>query len=454
MTKAFDTLLQKNPNMTFLDVLVPDMFGILRGKRLPYDSRDKAINNQVMLPFSAVLQNSRGGNSPLVTEVDDLGDPDFFVQIDDKTLSPCPWLQQETAVVLGGFINGDGTPHATNIRAQLQGLVKRLFDDFGLTPVVALELEFSLLERDKNNAPKVARARKSNAPADSSDTYGTTVLNEHEAFFTELHQTFTQMGLPSDAYSKEYGSGQFEINLAHHDDILKACDEATLMRLAVREVARNHGYVATFMSKPFEEDEGNGMHVNISLVDKGGKNVFAGNDYPHPQAPISKTLLNAIAGLQQTTDDCMMLFSTTMNAWRRLVPDTYAPINRAWGVNNRSVGLRVPYATEKSIRLEHRLAGADANPYTVCMGVLLGIHHGLKNNLSPSPIIDDGDDKNDNDLPLTFIDALRHFEKSTTIADYLDPRFLELYTKVRLSEYHKFQAQVTKQDHNWYLDTF
>ena len=457
MTNSIAQFFKDNSDMTFLDVFMPDMFGILRGKRLPAENYDKVLKGGMMLPMSAVLQTSRGLNSELVTEISQLGDPDFPVQVSESTIVPCPWTKQPTAMVLGGLLNTDNTPHAVNIRAHLQGLVERIKSDFGYTPVVALELEFTLVERNGEIPPNVAKSRKNGLPSDCADTYGVTVLNNHEALFEDLHKIFADMGLPADAYSKEYGSGQFEINLSHHDDVLRACDEAVYLRMAIREVARNHGYIATFMSKPFENDEGNGMHVNMSLVDKDGTNVFAGDDYPHDQAPISNTLLHAIGGLQQTTDDCMMLYTTTMNAWRRLVPDSYAPINRSWGVNNRAVGFRVPISNAKSVRVEHRIAGADANPYMVCMGVLMGIHHGLNNAIKPSKIQTTGDrskPSTDAPLPLSFIEAMQCFEQSKIIPTYLDAKFLDYYKTARLTEYRHFQAQVTRQDYDWYLDVY
>ena len=457
MTTTLAQFFKDNPNMAFLDVFMPDMFGILRGKRIPAQNYQKVIDGNMMLPMSAVLQTSLGLNSELVTKISELGDPDFPVQVDENTITPCPWAKQPTATVLGGLCTIDGTPHATNIRTHLQNLVNRIKADFGYTPVTALELEFTLLEGDGVQPPKIAKSRTNGLPSNQADTYGVTVLNNHEDLFADLHATFEAMGLPADAYSKEYGRGQFEINLNHHDDLLRACDEAVLLRMAVREVARKHGYLATFMSKPFEDDEGNGMHVNMSLVDEKGNNIFAGDDYPHDQAPISNTLLHAIAGLQQTTDDCMMLFSTTMNGWRRLVPDSYAPINRSWGVNNRAVGFRVPISNAKSIRLEHRIAGADANPYLVCMGILIGIHQGLQTQQQPSTIVTTGDRSvpcDDAPLPFNFVDAMACFETSEMIASYLDSQFLDYYITARKTEHRHFQAQVTEQDYDWYLDTY
>ena len=147
----------------------------------------------------------------------------------------------------------------------------------------------------------------------------------------------------------EYAPGQFEITLEHRADALRAVDEAVLFKRAVRGVARRHGRIASFMAKPFAHLAGTGMHLHASLADRSGGNAFAAED------PAGTPLLrHAIGGLRSTLADGMAVFAPHANSYRRFRAMSYAPVAPTWGVNNRSVSLRVPAGPPASRHVEHQ----------------------------------------------------------------------------------------------------
>ncbi|TIT44154.1 MAG: glutamine synthetase, partial [Mesorhizobium sp.] len=163
-----------------------------------------------------------------------------------------------------------------------------------------------------------------------------------------------------------YAPGQYELTLNYRNDVMRAADDLVMLKRLVRAQARRHGVTACFMAKPIEKYAGSGMHFHVSLQDKAGKNVFAeasGETWSLP-------LLRGLGGLIQTMAESMLVFAPHANSWRRFVSQSYAPVAPTWGVNNRSVALRVPAGDAKNRRIEHRPSGVDANPYLVAATVL------------------------------------------------------------------------------------
>ena len=142
-----------------------------------------------------------------------------------------------------------------------------------------------------------------------------------------------------------------------------ACDHAILLKRAIKAVARQHGFVACFMAKPFEEEAGSGMHIHMSFYDKMNKNLFSKNKKEHAVPPYSDILRHAIGGLKKTMSESTAIFAPNANSYRRLRPDMFAPVEPNWGANHRNVSIRIPVSDAKNLRFEHRVAGADANPY-------------------------------------------------------------------------------------------
>ena len=219
--------------------------------------------------------------------------------------------------------------------------------------------------------------------------------------------------MPVSATSKEYAPGQFEANLKHQSDARHAADHAVLLQQIVKAAARANGFDATFMAKPYTDRAGNGLHIHLSLLDANGRNISTTERQKAPR------LRHAIGGLQAAMARSMALFAPSVNSYRRFQPDMFAPVNRRWGVNNRSAGMRVPAGPSEARRIEHRVAGADANPYLALAAVLAGVHHGLEKQLDPgAPAVGNVSREPDLSLPFTIDDALARLEQASILPAY------------------------------------
>ena len=182
--------------------------------------------------------------------------------------------------------------------------------------------------------------------------------------------------IPADTAISETGLGQFEINLMHSDDALRAADDTWLFKMMVKGLARRHGFAASFMAKPYPEYSGNGLHTHFSLLDRDGNNVFDNG------GPEGTTMLhNAVAGCLAAMHDCTLIFAPHANSYDRLVPGMHAPTGIAWAYENRTAAVRIPSGSSAARRIEHRVAGGDVNPYLMLAAILgaalIGIEDGI-----------------------------------------------------------------------------
>ena len=198
------------------------------------------------------------------------------------------------------------------------------------------------------------------------------------------------------------------------------------------------------MAKPHHDWPGSGMHLHASLIDKNGQNVFAGD-------PISPLFRNAIGGLQSTMSDFMAIWAQSANAYRRYVPKNYVSLTAHWGLNNRNVALRIPRATGPGTRVEHRVAGADANPYLVLAAILAGMRHGIANKVEPGPMANgDVNGTPAPELPTIWFNVLERFRASDVVRDAFGAEFQKVYYSLKQTERTEFERVVTSLDHAWY----
>jgi glutamine synthetase len=215
-------------------------------------------------------------------------------------------------------------------------------------------------------------------------------------------------------------------------------------------VALRHGCEATFMAKPWADQAGNGFHVHVSFNDAAGNNLCAADD---PEG--SDLLRHAIGGMKALMADCMAILAPNANSYRRFKANSYAPVAPTWGVNNRTVSLRVPAGPPPTRHVEHRVAGADANPYLVLAALLACAHHGISNRIDPGPaVVGDGyaaAAKEKVRLPTDWCASVNMFEASDVLRDYLGERFVEMFVSVKRTEQARFAEVVTALDYDWYL---
>jgi glutamine synthetase len=364
---------------------------------------------------------------------------------------PSPWLRQgRQAQLLMSMHEPDGGPFFADPRHVLAAQLERLRSR-GLNPVVAVEMEFYLIDRERDALGMVQPpcSPATGERASQSQLYSINELDEYADFLEEIQDTARVQGLPLDTTLKECAPGQFEINLIHCDDAMIACDSAVLLKRLIKGVALAHGFEATFMAKPYGLEAGNGTHVHISLLDEAGNNVFAAAD-GNPLG--TAKLRQAIAGLIELMPASMAMFAPNINSFRRFQPGLYVPMAPNWGFDNRSVALRIPSGPNAARRIEHRVAGADANPYLLLATLLAGIDHGLAAELTPPPpVIGNAYDQCEPSLTNSWYRALELLEGSRPLNDALGADFVHVYLTNRRAERNHALQNVSRLEYDWYL---
>lgn len=442
----------KHPEIDAIDIIFTNMCGVPRGKRLRQHEVLGVYKAGRFLPGSVVIVDITGRDTEETGLVWEDGDADRQVWPIPGTLVPSPWAGPKAAQFLTGFYELDGTPNDLDPRHVLGAVIDRMAG-LGYTPDVAVELEFYLVDakRGKDGRPRPARSPVTGETPSDIQVYGLTEMDDFRPFFDDLYAAADAQGLPLEAAISEYAPGQFEMTLAHRPDALRACDEAIMHKRMVRAVAARHGMEATFMAKPFEASAGNGMHLHASLLDAAGKNAFASDE---PQG--TPLLAHAIAGMQATMADAFLIFAPNANSYRRFKANSYAPIAPTWGVNNRTVSFRVTAGPAPTRHVEHRIGGADANPYLAMAAMLAGMCHGIENKLDPgAPVVGNGYEAKVDAPPMpgNWFAAVERFEQSALMQEYLGARFVKMYSIVKRTEQERFFATVPVLDYEWYLRT-
>lgn len=447
--------LEQYPDLAVADMLAPDMNGILRGKQLTPAGLRKLYSEGVRLPASIYLLDWTGRSVPPIGFGTSDGDPDWYCHPVPYTLRPVPWARRKAAQVLTSMADEHGAPHWADPRHLVARAAEPL-TALGLRPVIAIEYEFYLVDRDAalSGTIRPATAPRHGWRASGTNVYGLDELDDFDDLLADVQEACSVQDIPIDTFVAEYAPGQFEVNLTHVDDPVLACDHAILLERAIKEVAKRHGVIATFMAKPLIEMTGSGLHVHVSLLDKAGRNVFAGPLDKTLNRPMSDTLRHAIGGLVQTLPEAMAIFAPNANSYRRLMPGAYAPVNTHWGGDNRTLCLRIPPSDDTGTRIEHRAAGADANPYLVTAAVLAGIHHGISNRIEPPPpCTGDAALEPGAALPSRWEEALGLFSRSEVLPRYLGELYCRCFHDCRRFEADAFHAHIDPLEYEWYLRT-
>jgi glutamine synthetase len=435
-----------HPEVEFLDAFIIDVNGNAIGKRIPWQEGRKVFEGGLAFSACAPLLDCRGRGHDAGGKGASDGDPDGIALPLSGTLVPVPWASAPTAQIMCSMrAYVDQSPLWFDQRVVLQGLVDQCRAQ-GLHPVMACELEFYLydLERGDTGALHLARNPRTGLPPGKPTNLSLDSVEELSALFGQVEESARAQHIPLSNALAEYGIGQFELNLHHVDDPLLAADHAALLRRLIRGVARAHDMGATFIAKPFKDQPGNGMHVHISLVDDAGRNRFAG-------AEGKQLLRQAIAGMQALMFDSVPLYAPNFNSFRRYL-GPYVPNTTAWGHNNRSVAFRVPAAEESAMRIEHRVAGADASPHLVVAGVLAGVLHGISNKLTPTEPIDGRPvATKDPEFPQGIWAALERLSKSELLARYIPKRYLDAYVQLKRGELNTLFEDISVRELDFYL---
>ena len=442
--------LDAHPGIESFHLIWTDLVGIQRGKILRRDELVPAWRDGRFLPISALVLDATGQDIPETGLVFDEGDRDLLLWPAPGSMVTIPWASAPAAQYIASTRDLDGKPHYADPRNALESMVAR-YQEFNMTPVGAVEVEFFLMDRESAFAgkPMAPKALTNGARPQHYQAYHLQDLDDFAPFFQDLYAFAAIQDLPAKTLISEYAPGQMEIVLRHRNDVLKACDEGIMLKRLIKATAEKHGLVATFMAKPYSEWSGSGMHIHVSLADEAGKNLFAAADPAD-----NPLLLNALGGLKASMAEAMLIFAPNANSYRRFRRNSYAPVSASWGVNNRTVSLRIPAGASETCHIEHRPAGADANPYLVMAAILAGMHYGITEKLDPgNPVTGNGYEKRAKYIPGNWYEAIDAFWRAPILKDYFGKPFVDTFCTLKEVEADRFFAEPTERDFEWYLRT-
>lgn len=439
--------LKEHPEVRTIRVAAADLNGVARGKRIPARFANKVFTEGTRFPFSVMNLDIWGEDiedSPLVFET---GDCDGLLMPTERGFMPMPWLDAPTALLPIWMFHMDGRPYAGDPRQALARVMER-YKARGLTPVVATELEFFLID-DSGTKLRVPPSPRSGKRRTGGEILSLRALDAFDEFFTALYEACEEMDIPADTAISEAGPGQFEINLMHQPDPLKAADDTWLFKMLVKGLARRYGFAASFMAKPYDLWSGNGMHTHFSILDAAGRNIF--NDGTEKG---SEQLRQAIAGCLAALPGSTLIFAPHENSYDRLVPNAHAPTGIGWAYENRTAALRIPSSGPVARRIEHRVAGGDVNPYLMIAAILGAALIGLEDEMpAEDPIVGNAYAQGLAQLPATWNLAINRFDDCPYIRRIFDAELIGNFLMTKRQEIH-YMAELSDQEQTeLYLDT-
>lgn len=439
--------LAQHPDVELIEIFILDSNGVPRGKLLHREELLAVYETGRPMP-STILNLSLSGDDVEETGlVWDVGDIDCRAYPLSGSLVRLPWRRMPTGAVQLQMHPTQGLPAAVaDPRGLLERLVGQLEAD-GLYPVMACELEFYLLDAapGPDARPLAARDTDGRRPR-QTQVYGLRELEQIEPFLVDLYAACRAQGIPARTAISEYAPSQVEITL-QHGPALEAMDHAVRYKRIVKGVANQHGMSACFMAKPFTDLAGSGMHMHLSFANAEGRNLFAAEDRAGTPA-----LRHAVGGLLECLVPSQLLFCPNANSFRRFQSRSYAPVGMTWAVDNRTVSLRVPGGPPSSRHIEHRISGADANPYLSAAAILAAAHLGVRKTIDPGPPVEgNGYAQAGRLLPTDWLSAIDSLARSGWAQEAFGAEFLKVYLAIKRAEYRAFAGEVSEQDWRWYL---
>jgi glutamine synthetase len=418
-------------NIEDVEAFVPDMAGAARGKLIP---AAKFGTGELKLPEGIFAQTVSGN---YVDNKDNVEDRDMLLWPDPSTLRPVPWASDPAASIFLDCYRRDDSPVETSPRWVLRNVLK-LYEEKGWTPVVAPEVEFYLINphSDANQEVEPPEGRLGWTER-SKQPYSIDTMNDFDPFINDVYAYCEAQNIRIDTLSQEMGPAQFELNF-FHGNAIELADQVFLFKRTVREAAIAHEMHATFLAQPISDEAGSSLHIHQSVVDEDGNNIFANED-----GSDSDLFMSYIGGLQKYMREALLIFAPYSNSYRRFLNYWASPVNLAWAVDNRTVGLRVPDSGPNARRVENRLAGSDVNPYLAIAATLACGYLGMIEGASPDEPIEGSA----YDLPFSLhrflYAAIDAFEASEAMKKTLGEQFVNIYSSIKKDECREFQEIVT-----------
>lgn len=437
---GIDAFLEENPELQYVDCVFADLCGVVRGKRIAREALRATFETGLAIPYTIYFLDARGElDEAIAAAVAKRGIEGIAWPV-PGTLARVIWSQRPHGQVLMTLCDAKGHPYFGEPRNVLERVVGR-FDSLELIPSVACTFEFYLFdrERSKNGVPQPPAV----AADPATTVYGITDVDRFDGVLTGIAEAADVQGLPPLTITTEAVPGRFKVALGATDAV-RAGDHAVLLRQIVRAVARKRGLDATFMAKPYLALPGSALHVAVGIEHRTGRDVFA----DAPGKGLGEAARAALGGLQAVMADSIALLAPNANAYRRFGA-AGAARNKRWGVNNATTSLNI---VGDPRRIEHRVAGADANPYLVLAAVLAGIHHGMSEGLDAgSPFEGNAAAFVDQTMSFAVDAALVALENASVLREYLGPLYVDLYCATKRAELDRFRNHIPAHEYDWYL---
>jgi glutamine synthetase len=415
-------------------LLYPDVHGVARGKDIPLAEFHRIAADGIA--FCAAVMTTDLRHTPVVGG--EQGYRDLVARPDLGTLRVSSW-QPGVALCIADLHALDGPPLGVCLRGALRRVVSA-YDELGLSPVAGPELEFFLLERDTSGVLK-------RYVDELSRVYTVGYVSDPRGIVLEMLHACAELGLGAFAANHEYMNSQYEINVSHSPAV-DAADRAFLLKAAVKDIAAREGLLATFMGKPFNDQGGSGFHFHLS-IEADGENAFAAG------AELSTLARRVAAGILEHATGLMALLAPTVNAYKRIVPDSLAPTRANWGHDNRTAFIRVPKERGAATRLEIRVGDGTANAHLALAALLAAGLDGIRRELEPpEPVSGDSytlpGDAAGAPLPRDLSFALDALEADETLRGALGGELIGAFAALKRFEVERFSRWVT----DWELDEY
>ena len=426
-----------------LRIIYADVLGITRSKDLLVSQLEKAAGHGPAFCQGVWVTTTQGGVIDAEGIAGD-GLQDLITQLDPATIHPMPW-EPGVAYAVADALNPDMTPNLFSPRTVLRKVIAE-YEKLGLVPVVGPELEFYIADRVEGGGYKRSLER-------TGRVYTTGSLVDPKGTFLHLIRMLDQLNIGVFAGNHEFSPGQYEINL-WHSEAMDAADRTFLFKTSIKDIVHREGQLATFLGKPWSDEGGSGFHLHFSVTDKAGKNLM------HEGTELSTVAKQMIAGLTANANALTAFTNPTVNAFKRLGPDTLAPFRANWGYDNRSTMVRIPPERGSGTRLEVRVGDGAANPYLVIAGILAAGLDGIVRKLDcPEPAVGMAyDNEAAPTLPATFTEALDALEGNQRMQEHMSTGLIGIFLALKRDEIERYTAAVkdpaTRDVTDWELQEY
>jgi len=410
-----------------LRIIYSDVLGITRSKDILVSQLEKIAGHGPAFCQGIWVTNTQGDVLDAEGIAGD-GLQDFITQLDPDTIHELPW-EPGVAYAIGDALNPDSSPNMFSPRTVLRKVIAE-YEKLGLVPVVGPELEFYIADRVEGGGFKRSLERAGRA-------YTTGSLVDPKGTFLHLMRMLDQLNIGVFAGNHEFSPAQYEINL-WHSEAMDAADRTFLFKTSIKDIVNREGQHATFLGKPWSDEGGSGFHLHFSVTDKQGKNLM------HEGDELSEVAKQMIAGLCENANALTAFTNPTVNAFKRLGPDTLAPYRANWGYDNRSTMVRIPPERGSGTRLEVRVGDGAANPYLVIAGILAAALDGIVRKLDvPAPAVGMAYDNEDAPtLPATFTEALDALEANERMREHMSTGLIAIFLVMKRDEIERYEAAV------------